>query len=156
MPGRKRLPDERKSVTHKFKIGLGTEDETEGFVTVGLYPDGSPGELYITLAKKGSALAAITDCWAWAISLLLQHGVPIDDIIAKAKGWRFEPAGRTANDAIPTALSVVDYIARWMEARFTGGASLPVRAGIFCPDCGGECAMQEGCEKCLACGWSKC
>src|SRR5712691_5841400 len=102
---RRKLPDERKAVTHKFDIG-----GHEGYLTVGLYEDGMPGELFITMAKEGSTIGGLMDSLGTAVSVALQYGVPIESLVNKFTHQRFEPAGMTANRDIPFAKSLVDYI----------------------------------------------
>ena len=111
---RKRLPDDRMSWTHKFTIG-----GQDGYLHVGLYPDGTPGEVFINISKAGSTLHGLVDMAATAISVGLQHGVPLRTIIDKFQGMRFEPAGFTGNGAIPRTDSLADYIARWLEKKHT-------------------------------------
>jgi ribonucleoside-diphosphate reductase alpha chain len=110
---RHKLPDERASFTHKFSIG-----GHEGYVTVGLYEDGTPGEIFVRMAKEGSVIAGLMDSFATAISLALQHGVPMQILIEKFKGTRFEPSGFTGNQEIPIATSIMDYLFRWLSLRF--------------------------------------
>jgi ribonucleoside-diphosphate reductase alpha chain len=112
-PVRRRLPVTRASVTHKFSI-----QGHEGYITAGLYEDGSPGEIWLTMAKEGSTLSGMMDGFATAISLSLQYGVPLRDLVNKFSHMRFEPAGRTENNEIPTANSIVDYIFRWLASMF--------------------------------------
>jgi ribonucleoside-diphosphate reductase alpha chain len=119
MANRYKLPDERASFTHKFSIG-----GHEGYVTVGMYEDGSPGEIFVRMAKEGSVIAGLMDSFATSISLALQHGVPLHLLIEKFKGTRFEPAGFTGNQEIPIATSIMDYLFRWLALRFPAeGAS---------------------------------
>jgi ribonucleoside-diphosphate reductase alpha chain len=113
MANRYKLPDERASFTHKFSIG-----GHEGYLTVGLYPDGTPGEIFVRMAKEGSVIAGLMDSFATAISLALQHGVPLPVLIEKFKGTRFEPSGFTGNQEIPIATSIMDYLFRWLAIRF--------------------------------------
>jgi ribonucleoside-diphosphate reductase alpha chain len=113
MANRYKLPDERASFTHKFSIG-----GHEGYLTVGLYPDGTPGEIFVRMAKEGSVIAGLMDSFATAISLALQHGVPLHVLIEKFKGTRFEPSGFTGNQEIPIATSIMDYLFRWLSIRF--------------------------------------
>jgi ribonucleoside-diphosphate reductase alpha chain len=113
MANRYKLPDERASFTHKFSIG-----GHEGYLTVGLYPDGTPGEIFVRMAKEGSVIAGLMDSFATAISLALQHGVPLHVLIEKFKGTRFEPSGFTGNQEIPIATSIMDYLFRWLAIRF--------------------------------------
>ena len=107
------LPDERQAITHHFTIS-----GHDGYVTVGLYADGSPGEVFITMAKEGSTIGGLVDCIGILTSLALQHGVPIEHLARKLRGTSFEPAGFTPNERIRTATSVIDYIFRWLEMRF--------------------------------------
>jgi ribonucleoside-diphosphate reductase alpha chain len=113
MANRYKLPDERASFTHKFSIG-----GHEGYITVGMYEDHSPGEIFVRMAKEGSVIAGLMDSFATAISLALQHGVPLHVLIEKFKGTRFEPSGFTGNQEIPLATSIMDYLFRWLAIRF--------------------------------------
>jgi ribonucleoside-diphosphate reductase alpha chain len=113
MANRYKLPDERASFTHKFSNG-----GHEGYITVGLYQDGSPGEIFVRMAKEGSVIAGLMDSFATSISLALQHGVPLAVLIEKFKGTRFEPSGFTGNQEIPIATSIMDYLFRWLAIRF--------------------------------------
>jgi len=113
MATRYKLADERASFTHKFSIG-----GHEGYLTVGLYQDGTPGEIFVRMAKEGSVIAGLMDSFATAISLALQHGVPLHVLIEKFKGTRFEPSGFTGNQEIPIATSIMDYLFRWLAIRF--------------------------------------
>ena len=113
---RHKLPDERFSVTHKFKVG-----SHEGYLTVGLYKNGMPGELFITMAKEGSTVSGLMDSFACAVSIALQHGVPLRLLINKFAHTRFEPSGWTQNPEIGYANSIMDYIFRWLELRFVTG-----------------------------------
>jgi ribonucleoside-diphosphate reductase alpha chain len=112
-PYRRRLPDERRAVTHKFQIA-----GHEGYITVGLYPDGQPGEIFLKMAKEGSTVSGLMDTLATMTSISLQYGVPLRDLVNKFSHMRFEPAGFTGNSEIPIAKSIVDYIFRWMGSRF--------------------------------------
>ncbi|MDR1924497.1 MAG: vitamin B12-dependent ribonucleotide reductase [Planctomycetaceae bacterium] len=112
-PRRERLPDTRQSVTHKFSVS-----GHEGYITVGLYPDGRVGELFITMAKEGSTIGGLMDCFGTAISMSLQYGVPLNVYIEKFSHTRFEPLGMTKNPDIPIAKSLVDYIFRWLGRTF--------------------------------------
>src|SRR5213080_2584692 len=113
---RHKLPEERMSVTHKFNIG-----GHEGYITVGLYPDGSPGEIFITMAKEGSTVSGLMDSFALAVSIALQHGVPLKLLCEKFAHTRFEPSGWTNNTEIGFAKSIMDYIFRWLQLRFLTG-----------------------------------
>ncbi len=112
-PYRRRLPDERKAITHKFSIG-----GHEGYITAGMYEDGSPGEIFIVMAKEGSAVSGLMDAFATAISLALQYGVPLKVLTNKFTHSRFEPSGFTNNPRIPFAKSIMDYIFRWLAIKF--------------------------------------
>jgi ribonucleoside-diphosphate reductase alpha chain len=110
---RRRLPDERAAVTHKFSIG-----GHEGYITVGLYPEGNPGEIFITMSKEGSTISGLMDAFATSISMALQYGVPLRILVEKFSHMRFEPSGFTGNREIPIAKSILDYIFRWLGHRF--------------------------------------
>ncbi|HET7676946.1 MAG TPA: LAGLIDADG family homing endonuclease [Candidatus Limnocylindrales bacterium] len=112
-PYRRRLPAERQAVTHKFEIA-----GHEGYITVGLYADGQPGEIFLKMAKEGSTVSGLMDSFATSVSLALQYGVPLRDLVNKFAHVRFEPAGFTGNNEIPIAKSIVDYIFRWLGSRF--------------------------------------
>jgi ribonucleoside-diphosphate reductase alpha chain len=112
-PYRRRLPDERKAITHKFSIG-----GHEGYITAGMYEDGSPGEIFIVMAKEGSAVSGLMDAFATAISMALQYGVPLKVLCNKFTHSRFEPSGFTNNPRIPYAKSIMDYIFRWLAMKF--------------------------------------
>jgi ribonucleoside-diphosphate reductase alpha chain len=112
-PYRRHLPDERQSVTHKFRVG-----EQEGYVTVGLYEEGLPGEIFVNISKEGSTIRGLMDAVAMLTSVALQYGVPLQNLVDKFRGVHFEPAGMTTNPQIPIATSLVDYIFRWLELRF--------------------------------------
>ena len=122
---RHRLPAERASVTHKF--GLAGH---EGYITVGLYPNGQPGEIFIRMAKEGSTVSGLMDSFATAISLALQHGVPLKVLCEKFAHTRFEPSGWTGNEQIGYAKSIMDYLFRWIEIRFLQGTQLDLFAGL--------------------------
>ncbi len=115
-PRRERLPDTRQSLTHKFNIS-----GHEGYLNVGLYPDGRPGEVFITMAKEGSTIGGIMDSFGTAISISLQYGVPLEVLVNKFSHTRFEPMGHTSNPEIRIAKSVVDYIFRWLGIQFLAG-----------------------------------
>jgi ribonucleoside-diphosphate reductase alpha chain len=110
---RRRLPDERRSITHKFSVG-----SHEGYITVGQYDDGSPGELFVTMAKEGSVISGLMDSFATSISIGLQYGVPLEVLVNKFVHMRFEPSGFTNNPQIRMAKSIIDYIFRWMAIKF--------------------------------------
>jgi ribonucleoside-diphosphate reductase alpha chain len=133
-PRRHKLPDERRSITHKFDIS-----GHEGYITVGLYEDGQPGELFLTMAKEGSTISGFADAFAQAISYALQYGVPLQDLVDKFSHVRFEPSGMTRNPEIRFAKSIVDYIFRWLAAKFLTeeakfNAGLNVDAPVTTPE----------------------
>ena len=122
---RHRLPEERASITHKFSIA-----GHEGYITVGLYPTGQPGEIFIKMAKEGSTVSGLMDAFATSISLALQHGVPLKVLCEKFAHTRFEPSGWTGNEQIGYAKSLMDYIFRWLNLRFLSGMQLMLFAGL--------------------------
>jgi ribonucleoside-diphosphate reductase alpha chain len=128
---RHRLPGERASITHKFAMA-----GHEGYITVGLYKDGTPGELFIRMAKEGSTVSGLMDSFATAISLALQHGVPMKLMCEKFSHTRFEPSGFTGNPEIPIAKSIMDYIFRWLELRFVTGRQYPLFKDMVLPPMG--------------------
>jgi len=171
-PVRRKLPDERQSLTHKFSIG-----GHEGYITVGLYEDGSPGELFITMAKEGSTISGLMDSFATAISYALQYGVPLKFFVDKFSHVRFEPSGWTGNPTVPYAKSIMDYIFRWLGAKFLGAEYAAGEAGETaklrltepdpqqalpfaptvsdaptCAECGGLMTRNGSCFKCENCG----
>ncbi len=171
-PQRRKLPDERQSITHKFSIG-----GHEGYITVGLYEDGQPGELFITMAKEGSTISGLMDGFATAISFALQYGVPVQFLVDKFSHVRFEPSGWTGNQQIPYAKSILDYIFRWMGTKFVGPQYAVTEAGDssklrptepdpqpslpfspvadsapLCSECGAIMVPNGACFKCENCG----
>ncbi len=110
---RRKLPDERRAITHKFSI-----NEHEGYLTVGLYEDGQPGEIFLVMAKEGSTISGLMDSLATSISIALQYGVPLQTLVDKFTHTRFEPSGFTKNPEIPIAKSITDYIFRWLASKF--------------------------------------
>ncbi len=122
---RHRLQEERASITHKFSIA-----GHEGYITVGLYPNGQPGEIFIRMAKEGSTVSGLMDAFATSISLALQHGVPLKVLCEKFAHTRFEPSGWTGNEQIGYAKSLMDYIFRWLNLRFLSGEQLTLFAGL--------------------------
>lgn len=161
------LPSTREAVTHRFSV-----DGHTAYLTVGLYEDGSPGEVFINVAKEGSTISGLLDSWAVTMSIALQHGVPLDVILDKLEYQRFEPAGFTGNADIPMAHSLIDYIARWLLLRFCGGnetaynvaaeklgapAGRAIAEAVFaeektCPDCGSMMQRTGACYSCSTCG----
>jgi ribonucleoside-diphosphate reductase alpha chain len=115
-PLRHRLPDERRSITHKFDIA-----GHEGYITAGMYEDGQPGEIFIRMSKEGSTISGLMDSFATAISMALQYGVPLRVLVDKFSHMRFEPSGFTKNPDIPMAKSIMDYIFRWLASKFLDG-----------------------------------
>jgi ribonucleoside-diphosphate reductase alpha chain len=124
VPRRRKLPDERHAITHKFDIA-----GHEGYITVGLYEDGLPGEIFIVMAKEGSTISGFADAFAQAISYALQYGVPLQDLVDKFSHVRFEPSGMTKNPDVRFAKSIVDYIFRWMATKFLS-QDAQYRAGV--------------------------
>lgn len=154
---RHRLPDTRQAVTHKFSIsGL------KGYITVGLFADGSPGEIFVTVSKEGSFISGLMDSFATAISLALQYGVPVADLVRKFSHVRFEPSGFTGNEQIPVAKSIIDYIFRWLGGRFCGdeqGGAQSESSGVGevsdappCSICGSLMVRNGSCYACVSCG----
>jgi len=171
-PVRRKLPDTRTAITHKFSIG-----GHEGYITVGMYEDGSPGEIFITMAKEGSTISGLMDAFATAISFNLQYGVPVKFLVDKFAHVRFEPSGWTGNQQIPYAKSIMDYIFRWLGARFLGPEYAISEAGDppvlratetspqqelpfapmtadapLCAECGSIMTRNGSCYKCGNCG----
>jgi ribonucleoside-diphosphate reductase alpha chain len=112
-PARRKLPDERHAITHKYSIA-----GHEGYVTVGMYEDGKPGEIFLVMAKEGSTISGLMDAFATSISMALQYGVPLEALVEKFSHVRFEPSGFTKNPEIPYAKSITDYIFRWLASKF--------------------------------------
>ena len=171
-PLRRKMPDERQSITHKFSIG-----GHEGYITVGLYEDGTPGELFITMAKEGSTISGLMDSFATSVSYALQYGVPLKFFVDKFSHVRFEPSGWTGNPQVPYAKSIMDYIFRWLAAKFLGPEyavteagetpklrptepepqqALPFDTGLSdapaCAECGSLMTRNGSCYKCENCG----
>jgi len=112
-PARRKLPDERRAITHKYSIA-----GHEGYITVGMYEEGRPGEIFLVMAKEGSTISGLMDAFATAISMALQYGVPLEALVEKFSHVRFEPSGFTKNPEVPYAKSITDYIFRWLAAKF--------------------------------------
>ena len=127
-PFRRKLPDERRSITHKFDVG-----GHEGYITVGLYEDGKPGEIFLKMSKEGSTVSGLMDAFATAISLTMQYGVPLEALVKKFTHMRFEPAGFTKNPEVPIAKSLVDYVFRWLGSKFLS-ADDKLAVGIIARD----------------------
>src|SRR6266581_4736305 len=164
---RRKLPDERKSITHKFSVG-----GHEGYIIVGMYEEGTPGEIFIKMAKEGSTLSGFMDGLALSISIGLQYGVPLKALVDKLTNTRFEPSGFTENQSIRYSSSVLDYIARWLGGKFLSSEYLkptsvlneeevatqvgkPTSAAGDAPSCS-TCGMlmvpNGSCYKCVNCG----
>ena len=118
---RHRLPDERSAITHHFSVA-----GHEGYLTVGLYPNGQPGEIFIRMAKEGSTIAGLMECFGTVVSVSLQHGVPLRVLCNKLSHTRFEPSGWTGNEELGYAKSIMDYLFRWIELRLLSGRQLPL------------------------------
>jgi ribonucleoside-diphosphate reductase alpha chain len=137
-PRRKRMPRERQSITHKFSIG-----GHEGYITAGMYEDGSIGEIFLTdIGKEGSTLRGMMNSFATAISIALQYGVPLETLVRKFSYMRFEPEGITGNPEIPFAKSMPDYIMRWLASRFLD-VDAQEDLGILTPEVRARKAAQE-------------
>jgi len=122
---RRKLPDERRAITHKFSIG-----GHEGYIIVGMYEEGTPGELFIKMSKEGSTLSGFMDGLALSISIGLQYGVPLKTLVDKLTNTRFQPSGFTENPSIRYASSVLDYVARWLGGRFLSSEYLKPRVAL--------------------------
>ncbi len=136
---RHRLPAERASITHKFGIG-----GHEGYITVGLYPNGAPGEIFVRMAKEGSTISGLMDSFATAISMALQHGVPLKVLVEKFAHTRFEPSGWTGSEELGYAKSIMDYLFRWMQLRFLSGQQLDLFAGLKQPTLSAALSSHSG------------
>ena len=123
---RRKLHDERKSITHKFSVG-----GHEGYIIVGMYSEGAPGEIFIKMAKEGSTLSGFMDGLALSLSIGLQYGVPLKALVDKLTNTRFEPSGFTENPSIRYASSVLDYIARWLGGKFLSPEYLKPRTALI-------------------------
>lgn len=173
---RRRLPDERRALTHHFAVA-----GQEGYLTVGVYDDGRPGELFIAMAKEGSTISGLMDAFATAVSLALQYGVPLEVLCSKFTHMRFEPSGWSANPRIGYAKSIIDYVFRWLEMKFleseqtelfqivptSGEPRKPIRGGdvagalsefvelgdsALCTTCGSLMLRSGSCYRCATCG----
>ena len=144
-PRRKRMPRERQSITHKFSIG-----GHEGYITAGMYEDGSIGEIFLTdIGKEGSTLRGMMNSFATAISIALQYGVPLETLVQKFCYMRFDPEGITTNPEIPFAKSMPDYIMRWLASRFLD-ADVQEELGILTPEVRARKAAQEAAQSAIA------
>ncbi len=133
---RRKMPDERKSITHKFDIA-----GHEGYITVGMYEDGLPGEIFVMMSKQGSTISGLMDSFATAISYALQYGVPLRFLVDKFSHMRFEPSGFTKNPQIPYAKSIVDYLFRWLASKFLDEEARR-EVGVVAPELNGDTAAQ--------------
>jgi len=113
------LPHTRQSLTHKFSVA-----NIEGYLTIGLYENGQPGEIFIKISKEGSAISGFCQAFCRAFSISLQHGLTVQDAVVRFKGMRFEPYGATSNPDIPEASSIIDYVARFLELHFDEGSGV--------------------------------
>src|SRR5579859_1452389 len=174
-PRRRRLPDERRAVTHHFSIG-----GHEGYLTVGLFEDGTVGEVFIKMSKEGSTVSGLMDAFATSVSLALQYGVPLKILCEKFSHMRFEPSGWSGDPDIGFAKSIMDYIFRWLDMRFLQGEqqklfAMPVRQSQSeptqmrdpakalgqivelgdapaCIQCGSLMVRNGSCYRCMTCG----
>ena len=137
-PKRRKLPDERHAITHKFDVA-----GHEGYITVGLFEDGTPGEIFLVMAKEGSTISGFADAFAQAISYALQYGVPLQTLVDKFSHSRFEPSGMTKNPEVRFAKSIVDYIFRWMASKFLSQEA-QFRAGVNMREDPSEKASPDG------------
>lgn len=163
-PHKRQMPEERKALVHKFSIG----GIYKGYLTIGFYPDGTPGEIFIESAKAGSTMNGLLDCFATMVSIGLQHNVPLDKIVGKFAHISFAPDGFTTNPDIGYARSIVDYVARYLERYIDKGKrddiSTPIESSVSmpshsftadappCPRCGAIMVRSGTCYKCLTCG----
>jgi len=164
--GRRKLPNDRKSITHKFDIA-----GHEGYITVGMYEDGTPGEVFLMVSKEGSFISGVLDSFATMISIALQHGAPVSLIINKLRDQSFEPQGYTSNPEIKFAKSLSDYLARFLDQKFGEAEKKPTQVfntvevstpkqwpsvkiynGNTCAKCGGLLVQTGTCAACSACG----
>jgi ribonucleoside-diphosphate reductase alpha chain len=160
-PERVRLPMDRQSITHKFSIG-----GHEGYLIIGLYDDGKPGEVFVVISKEGSFVSGLVNAVATMISIALQYGAPLDTIVNKLKGHAYEPQGLTTNAEIRFAKSLTDYMARFLEIKFlksspqsssidTSTGTTALRAAMDappCPECGSMMVSSGTCYRCQNCG----
>ncbi len=167
---RTKLPDERKSITHKFNIS-----GHEGYIHVGLYPNDTPGEIFVTISKEGTFVSGLLDSWATMFSIALQHGAPLELLVNKLRGHTYDPQGITANPDIRIAKSITDYISRWLALKFLGDSPVAVPKSInngngnghkapaikdlkdnswggICDSCQGPTMQSGTCHVCMSCG----
>lgn len=146
-PVRRRLPDDRQAITRRFAI-----EGHKGYVTVGMYEDGTPGEIFITMAKEGSTLSGLLDAFAVSVSMELQHGLPLKSLLGKFCSARYEPSGRTSDPCIPFATSITDYIFRWLGLKFLSLEEMQ-EVGVItpCEGCGKALAYDGRTYPCITC-----
>ncbi len=152
---RERLPDERQSITHHFVI-RDEDGEVDCYLTVGLYEDGRPGEVFAKMGKEGQAISGLLDGWAIGMSIALQYGIPLEVFVSKLSGMAFSPSGYSGNREIGYAKSVLDYIVRWMALRFGSAetrASVPPGNPPKCPRCGAQQQRDDHGIFCPGCGY---
>jgi len=157
---RQKLPNEREAVTHRFKIG-----EIKGYVTVGLYADGRPGEIFVKMDRQGSTVSGFVDAWAIAVSMLLQTGTSLETVCEKFRGMTFDPSGMTGRPEIPFARSPIDYVCRWLERKYIEAPEAegePEPRGMLdtdvCEQCGAagvQTSLRRGKMKCDRCAEGK-
>ena len=161
-PKKRSLSRERQAITHQFAIG-----GYDGYITVGMYADGTPGEVSIRMAKEGSVVGGLMEAFATSVSMMLQYRIPLTVIVDKFSHMRFEPSGFTGNPEIPLAKSIVDYLARWLALKFlpaqTEASPAPAvvahavdPAAPACPQCGGLMAQAGDGFRCMNCGHTEC
>lgn len=173
-PHRRRLPEERKSLGHKFEIG-----NHEGYIHAGMYDDGDLGEVFIKMSKEGSTVSGLMDAIATLTSVSLQYGVPLEALVKKFRFAAFDPSGWTANPEIKHATSIIDYVFRWLELKFIktvipvveleseemklaihtdhtngNGSKRSISTGHICPDCGHVTQRAGACFACSRCAWT--
>lgn len=156
---RRKLPEECWCLRKKFRIA-----GIKGYIHVGLYEDSMPGEIFVRIHQQGTSVCGMIDAWAIAFSFALQYGAPLEALVAKQEGMRFDPAGLSTDTDIGAATSIVDFVVRWLRKRFLASSngkshsSQPIRTGEICPDCGSPAVRESGCYVCKTkgCGWTKC
>lgn len=153
---RRKMTKDADAKRHGFSVG-----GMEGYLHTGLFPDGTPGELFITGSNQGSTVSGLLASLAIVTSMALQYGVPLESLVSKLQNVRFEPSGTTTNPKIPVAPSVVGYIFQYLDHEFLKTKSVEIEGkkehtGMLCPECGAEAVYEEGCLHCSKCGWSRC
>jgi ribonucleoside-diphosphate reductase alpha chain len=151
---RRKMTKDADAKRHGFSVG-----GMEGYLHTGLFPDGTPGELFITGSNQGSTVSGLLASLAIVTSMALQYGVPLESLVNKLQNVRFEPSGATTNPKIPVAPSVVGYIFQYLDHEFLGTKpveDIKEHSGMLCPECGAEAVYEEGCLHCSKCDWSRC